>query len=80
MAKQPLGITFDIAPGQDPTGVYDDEDGVAVFLADDNYLLDDASSLQPPLPVFYAEGPVFLDSEGNAQVALAVSLIEEEPE
>jgi hypothetical protein len=71
--KQPLGVTLIVPNGQEATGVYEDENGVAVFETDIPYLLDDDVSLQPPLPIFDAGGPVFQDSMGNTQKALAVT-------
>lgn len=70
--RQPLGITFIVPDGQEATGVYEDENGIAVFETDEPYLLDDGKSLQPPLPVKIVSGPIFTDSMGNAQSALAI--------
>lgn len=79
--KQPLGVTFIIPDGQEATGVYEDENGIAVFETDEPYLLDDDVSLQHPLPVKVVSDPIFTDSMGNAQKALAVTgLIPPEPE
>lgn len=70
--KQPLGITYSIPDGQEATGVYEDPDGIEVFETSIPYTLSDGVSLQPPLPVFDAGGPVFQDALGNAQIAQAV--------
>lgn len=79
--KQPLGVTFIVPNGQEATGVYEDENGVAVFETDSPYILDDDVSLQPPLPVKVVSGPIFTDSMGNAQKSLAVSgLVPPDPE
>lgn len=50
-AKQPLGVTLIVPPGQSATPVYLDPDGIETFATDDPYLLDDGRSLMPPLPV-----------------------------
>jgi len=79
--KQPLGVTFIVPDGQDATGVYEDVNGIAVFETDIPYLLDDDVSLHPPLPVKVVNDPIFTDSMGNAQKALAVTgLAPPEPE
>lgn len=79
--KQPLGVTFIVPNGQEATGVYEDENGVAVFETDEPYLLDDDVSLQHPLPVKVVSVPIFTDSMGNAQKALDVTgLAPPEPE
>jgi len=79
--KQSLGVTFIVPDGQDATGVYEDENGVAVFETDEPYLLDDGVSLQPPLPVKVVSWSIFTDSMGNAQASLAVTgLAPPEPE
>lgn len=70
--KQPLGITLVAQGSAGATGVYEDPSGIEVFETNEPYLLEDGVSLQPPLPVFDAGGPVFQDSMGNAQRALAV--------
>ena len=80
MPKQPLGVTFTVPAGQEATGVYEAGGGVDVFEADDPYILEDGQTLMPPLPVFDAGGPVFTDSMGNTQAALAVSGLPEEGE
>lgn len=82
MPKEPLGITFVAPAGQDATGVYEVEGGVEVFETDTPYLLSDGVSLMPPLPIFDAGGPVFIDSMGNVQRALGVKefVSPEEPE
>lgn len=51
MAKQPLGVTLIVPPGQAATPVYLDLDGVETFATDDPYLMEDGRSLMPPLPV-----------------------------
>lgn len=80
-AKQPLGVTFTVPDGQEATGVYEAESGTVVFETDAPYMLEDEKSLQPPLPVKIVSGPIFTDSMGNAQTALAVSgLAPPEPE
>lgn len=76
MAKQPLGVTFNVPSGQDATGVYESDDGVDIFYTETPYTLSDEQSLQPPLPIFVTSGPVFEDGMGNSQSALAVSGIE----
>lgn len=81
MPKQPLGITFTVPDGQEATGVYEATGGVEVFQTDGPYTLSDGASLQPPLPVKIVSEPIFTDSMGNAQSALAVSgLAPPEPE
>lgn len=71
--KQSLGVTFAIPDGQEAMGVYEDENGIAVFETNAPYLLSDGVSRQPPLPVKIVEGVTFTDSMGNVQAALAVS-------
>lgn len=73
MAKEPLGITFDVLSDQEAIGVYEDENGVDVFETDAPYLLSDGKSLEAPLPVRVVDGPVFPDSMGNAQSAFPVN-------
>lgn len=63
-----------MASPQDPTGIYEAEGGVEIFVTDEPYLLSDGKTLQPPLYVFDAGGPVFIDSMGNAQKSLAVAI------
>lgn len=59
---------------RDYTGVYETEGGITVHVTDNPYLLEDGKSLQPPLLVFDAGGPVYMDTMGNAQAALAVAI------
>lgn len=73
MAKQLLGITYQSTPDQERTGIYESEDGVAVFVTDDPYMLSGAPSLQSPMPVFDAGGPKFVDGMGRLQSSLAVN-------
>lgn len=72
--KQPLGITF-VVPGDcDATGVYQSDGGVDVFETDAPYLLNDGTSLTRPIPVVLVDGPVFSDTLGHAQSALAINM------
>lgn len=73
MAKERIGITFDVPGDADPIGVYEAEGGAEVFETDEPYLLSDGTSLMPPLPAVLADGPIFTDKMGNAQTALAVT-------
>lgn len=70
--KQPLGVTFVERANADATGIYEAADGIEAFQADEPYLLSDGKTMQTPLPVFDAGGPIFIDAMGNAQTALAV--------
>jgi hypothetical protein len=70
--KQKLGITTN-HQARDATGVYESPGGVEVFETDAPYLLSDGASLMPPLPVIVIDGPVYADTLGNAQTAIAVT-------
>lgn len=78
--RQPLGVTFVVPEGKEATGVYDDPSGIKVFTTDEPYALLDGASLEPPLPIKIVDGPVFIDSMGNAQTALGVSGLGPAPE
>lgn len=73
MTRQPLGITLNTPTGQEATGVYQDENGVEVFVTNEPYLLEDGRSLSSPLPVFDAGGPTFLSRKGTRQRSLAIN-------
>ncbi len=73
MPVDPLGVTLTVPAGQAAIGVYEDAAGIPVFETDAPYLLSDGRSLEAPMPVFDAGGPVFQDAMGNAQSALVVN-------
>lgn len=73
--KERLGITLIVPAGHEATGIYESADGIDAFLTDEPYLTSDGAQLQPPLPVFDAGGPMFRDSTGGMQTALAVLTI-----
>lgn len=72
--KQRLGVTFKVPSNKDAVGVYKSDAGVEAFETDVPYVLSDEKSLADPLPVKLVDGPVFADTLGNAQTALAISI------
>lgn len=74
MAKEPIGITFIVPDNEDPIGVYESDGGIEVFETDEPYLLSDGKSLVDPMPVRMVDGPIYQDTLGNAQSALAITL------
>lgn len=72
MAKQIIGVTLSTVSGQEALGVYEAEGGVEVVQTDAPYLTS-ALSLQSPMPVFDAGGPVFVDGMGRPQMSLPVT-------
>src|SRR5690554_776028 len=73
MAKDKIGITFNVEPGKDPIPIYHDENGVEAFETDAPYLVA-GQRLMAPIPAVMASGPVHTDVMGNAADALAVKL------
>lgn len=71
--KQKLGITTAKSEAADVLGVYESPNGVEVFETDAPYLLSDGDSLMSPIPVIVVDGPVYTDTMGNTQSALAVT-------
>lgn len=71
----PIGITTQPVAGQDSVPVYQSDKGVPTFPADAPYLLSDGKSLESPMPVIDAGGPVWIDAGGNAVDALAVTTV-----
>lgn len=70
-----LGVTSLISDGVDPVPVYQDDNGVQTFVADDAYLLLDGVSREAPLSVIDAGGPTWTDAQGNQAQSLPVTII-----
>lgn len=74
--KEPIGITLIPVEGQQSVPVYQDDKGIETFPSDSPYFLKDGKSLEAPMPILDAGGPVWLDASGNAVSSLPVSYIE----
>lgn len=77
MPTDAIGLTLIVADGEAAIPVYESVDGLETFATDDPYLLSDGQTFLAPLPVFDAGGATWIDADGNAHDALAVTVVPE---
>lgn len=75
MPTDAIGLTLIAADGDVAIPVYESASGLETFATDDPYLLSDGESLLAPIPVFDAGGATWIDADGNAHDALAVTVV-----
>jgi hypothetical protein len=68
-----VGVTNIIPDGQSPVPVFLDPKGLETFAADEPYLLGDGTSLESPVPVVDARGPIYISDSGNPVSAIPIT-------